>query len=324
MTMRVLFRVAAGPRIGFGHLRRAVSLAHALGVPPRVSVRGGAAAVAVARRLGCRVLTGGPARLAAAERPHLIVIDDPRRRAGAPWVRAARRAGALAAGVADAGIGCLDADIVIDGSAATASSHTGASLKGPRFAILDPRTLEASAARRSSTVLIALGGGSRRGLADATAAELLRRHPAVRVRIAAGFTAAAAVDRRSVAPAPSPRLVYVPPQPSLARELAACGVAIVGGGVTLYEACALGTASVALAVVDAQRPAIEACAARRAVLDGGTANPRRAAALALALLASPARRGRLSRTARRLVDGLGARRVARVLSASMEGARHAA
>jgi len=41
--MTVVFRVAAGPRLGFGHLVRCRSLARALGVTPRVWLRGSAA-----------------------------------------------------------------------------------------------------------------------------------------------------------------------------------------------------------------------------------------------------------------------------------------
>ena len=39
----VVFRVAAGPRLGFGHLVRCRAIARALGVEPRVSIRGTAA-----------------------------------------------------------------------------------------------------------------------------------------------------------------------------------------------------------------------------------------------------------------------------------------
>ena len=36
----VVFRVAGGPRLGFGHIVRALSLAKAMQVAPRMSVRG--------------------------------------------------------------------------------------------------------------------------------------------------------------------------------------------------------------------------------------------------------------------------------------------
>jgi spore coat polysaccharide biosynthesis predicted glycosyltransferase SpsG len=53
---------------------------------------------------------------------------------------------------------------------------------------------------------------------------------------------------------------WLPPQPGLARELSRCGAAIVGGGVSLYEAAALSTPAVAWPVVTAQHPTVRAFA----------------------------------------------------------------
>ncbi len=60
--LRVLFRAAAGPRRGFGHLVRCRSLGRALGVRPLVSVRGGRLAEHTAIALGCDVVRGGAPR----------------------------------------------------------------------------------------------------------------------------------------------------------------------------------------------------------------------------------------------------------------------
>jgi UDP-2,4-diacetamido-2,4,6-trideoxy-beta-L-altropyranose hydrolase len=310
MTMKVLFRVAAGPLVGYGHLRRAVSLARALGVRPVVSLLGGAAASDVARRLGCRVVTGRPSRVLAAERPAVVIVDMPKGDAARDWIAASRRAGACVVGVADNGVGCIDGDLTIDGGAAAARPRRIGDLRGPRYAILDPRLLAARGRRRRpDTVLIALGGGSRQGLASRAATELLHHRSDIRVRIASGFvTAGAPAD---------PRIEHVGPTSTLARELASCSVAIVGGGVTLYEACALGTPSVGLPVVRAQRAAIDACAARGAIVAAragtGVHTARAAANLALGLLDSPASRARLSAVCRQLVDGLGAARIAHLV-----------
>jgi spore coat polysaccharide biosynthesis predicted glycosyltransferase SpsG len=327
MTMKVLFRVAAGPLVGYGHLRRAVSLARALGVRPVVSLRGGAAASDVARRLGCRVVTGSANSVLAAERVAVVIVDMPSGDAARGWVAAARRAGARVVGVADNGIGCVDGDMTIDGGAAATQARRTTDLRGPRYAILDPRLLTArSRRRRANTVFIALGGGSRQRLANRAAAELLHRRPDVRVRIASGFAPTAAMhhegheghDGRSNVARGDARIVHVPAKRSLAHELASCSVAIVGGGVTLYEACALGTPTVGLPVVRAQRTAIDACAARGAIVAArartGVQTARAAAGLALGLLDSPSSRRRLSAAGRQLVDGLGAARIARLVT----------
>ena len=72
----VVFRIAAGPRLGFGHLIRCRAIARALGVMPRVSIRGTAATRRAGAALGLRVLDGGPGLLDR-ETPQVLVVDDP-------------------------------------------------------------------------------------------------------------------------------------------------------------------------------------------------------------------------------------------------------
>ena len=103
------------------------------------------------------------------------------------------------------------------------------------------------------------------------------------------------------------------PGTGLTQALVDCDVAIVAGGVTLYEACALGTPAVGLAVVPAQRRAIVEFASRGAVVDAGLASDltiERAARYAAQLLGDERRRRATAARARKLVDGLGARRAA--------------
>jgi hypothetical protein len=87
-----------------------------------------------------------------------------------------------------------------------------------------------------------------------------------------------------------------------------CDVALVAGGVTVYEAGALGVPAVGLAVGGAERRAIASFARRRALLDAGR-SPGRAAAIARAaqgvarLIGDDGLRRDGGRIARRLVDG---------------------
>lgn len=315
--LSVLWRVAAGPRIGFGHLVRSVSLARALGVPVVVSLRAHPAAHTTARRLGARIASPCLVEAIAAASPDLVVLDDPNPRAGAAALAAARRAGVPVVSIHDLGLAWLASDLLVDGSVVRRrrTSRARQTLVGARFAVLNLSDARDAGRTRSvapPTVLVSLGGGARVRLARAIAARIVAGHPGVRVRIAGGFSARG----RSA----GPRVTWLPSLRSLEGELAACDVAVVAGGVSAYEACALGTAAVAVSVVPAQRETVAGLARTGAVVDAGHAGSRpvpriaaEVADLALALLADARARTALARAACRLVDGRGAARVAEAI-----------
>lgn len=306
--LRVLFRAPAGPRRGFGHLVRCRSLARALGVRPRVALRGGRAAEEAAAALGCDVVRGSATRLLEALAPDVLVIDDPIAADAQAWVTAARRAGCLVASVHDLGIGRVDSDVVIDGSLTkNARARRGTTLAGPRFAVLDPSAADDGPPRDPDAVLVALGGGPRARLAIEIAEAIVAAHPHARVRVAGGFMSPAAGVHH--------RITATGPLSTLHVELSRAAVAVVGGGMSLYEACAHGTPAVAVPVVDAQRPTVRAFVARGAAR-GVVRGPVRAglvAAACVTLLADLAMQRRLSRTGRYVIDGRGALRAAAVL-----------
>ena len=312
-----VFRVAAGPRIGFGHLLRARALARAIGQRPIVSVRGGAMARAAARALGCTLVDGSSGALGLAD---VLIVDDPSAPHGAPWVRSAHEAGVPSVAVHDAGIGVRRADLVVDGSvAAPSASRRDRTLTGPSFCILDPRLLQVrrlprgDRRRRRTVVLISLGGGEQvRRHAACVVAEIARVSPNGSIRVATGMT------HGPLPPLPHGR--WVARRNGLGRELQRADIAVVAGGVTLYEACAIGTPVVATAVVPAQRAAIAGFVDAGAALDGGRigtmprAAARQVATLVAALVEDAAVRRQLSANGRRLVDGHGAARVARQIA----------
>jgi UDP:flavonoid glycosyltransferase YjiC (YdhE family) len=165
--------------------------------------------------------------------------------------------------------------------------------------------------RPSGRVVIALGGGVHvRRSGAAIAAAVAAAVPGIRINLATGF---ALGGRQPSLPAGC-RWVHAPN--GLAALLASASVAVVAGGLTLYEACALGTPAVAVPVVPAQRAAIRAMASARAVVavrGGGrdrTLSPSAVASSVAALLANPATAAELGRRARQLVDGGGATRAA--------------
>jgi spore coat polysaccharide biosynthesis predicted glycosyltransferase SpsG len=310
----VIFRAPAGPRRGFGHLLRCRALARAIGISPLVALRGTPATRRAARRLGVIVLGGSPATVLRRTRARLVVVDDPVASTAARWIAAARRCGCRVVSVHDLGLGCLDADLVIDGSVTRrAPVERRRALAGLRYAVLDPSFGAAPPlpVRLVRRVLVSLGGGPRRRRALAIARAIAQRLPWATVRVVGGFGASC---RR-----PSLGVQWTGPVDGLRAELLRCDLAVVAGGVSLYEACAAGVPAVAVPVVRPQAPAVRAFA-RRGACRGVTCESASAEAVArvvAALARNASQRRALARSARRLVDGRGAARVAEALSRLM-------
>ncbi len=315
-----LFRIAAGPRIGHGHLRRAEVLAHALGQSARVSIRGGGAAssLTVAPRAAA-----GPTLDAI--RPRVLILDDPDGRHGGPWVSAAARRRVPVVSLHDLGLGRVASTLAVDGSVVSPPRGWPATctVRGLTYAVIAPpqRRSRSTGVRR---VLVSLGGGSRRLLTLAVAREVAARHPDLDVLVAqsSGSTAPASADGRVR------RVLAVA---GLAPWLARVDMAVVGGGMSLYEAVAAGIPSVALAVVPAQRRTVRGFAALRLTVDGGGV-PAQTRPLVVArrvgdrfdrLVGDATLRRRMMTAGPRAVDGRGAHRVARAILAAAEAASRA-
>lgn len=322
----VLFRAAAGRRRGFGHLVRCASLAQAMEVPARVALRGTPEAAQAARALGCELVSGGPREALARSGAGVLVVDDPIAGQASRWMQAARQAGRPVASLHDLGLGCLESDLVIDGSAALSprlAATPAEVLSGPAYAVLNPSVMtwrrKKTARREPLRVLIALGGGPHAGLAAEIAEVIVAGDPEVQVRIATGFVAGGRDQLRVI-----PRVCWLGRHVGLGEELARADVAVVGGGVTLYEACAIGTAAVAVPVVDAQRETIAAFVEKGAAtgIVEGPVVAEAVARLVLELAMDTRRRNRICRQGARLVDGMGAMRAARaVLRLAAHGGR---
>jgi spore coat polysaccharide biosynthesis predicted glycosyltransferase SpsG len=322
----VLFRVAAGPRCGFGHLVRCRSLARALGVEPRVSLRGTQRTRRIAARCGWTVVDIESDRQLRALAPALLVIDDPSPAGTRSWLARARRLGVPVATIHDLGGGYAPSDLIVDGSIRPGARPKEApALLGPAFAILDPSfaSVRSASQPRSRRILIALGGGTHvRRLAGDLCREIVRRVPDAEIRVVQGF-----VSRRRLPVLRTGRWVTAPG--GLSDELSTAAAAIVAGGVTLYEACAMGVPVVGLAVTGEQQHTIQSIARHRAVIDGGGPSAidrtaRCADAIARFLSSKPLRR-RYSAAACALVDGRGAFRVAvRLRRLMAEGGTRAA
>jgi spore coat polysaccharide biosynthesis predicted glycosyltransferase SpsG len=306
--------------MGFGHLVRCRSLARALGVNARVSVRGSAATRAAAALAGWQVLASDSDREVRSTDPQLLIVDDPSAQAAGAWVRRARRLGIRVSTIHDLGVGYVASDLGIDGSIEPRLGMHGGygDLRGPAHAILDPAVAALRDRHVDATpnqILIALGGGSHVFiLAERLCTALAAEVPEAKIRVAAGFAGFADGGRRR--PLVHGEWIHAPD--GLAAELAAASVAVVAGGVTLYEACALGVPAIAVALIPAQRPTIRGFAAHGAAIDGGVwgtsgCTVEAVAAEAGRLLRSRASCRRLAAAGQRLVDGRGAFRVGAAL-----------
>jgi UDP-2,4-diacetamido-2,4,6-trideoxy-beta-L-altropyranose hydrolase len=268
----------------------------------------------------------------------LLVIDDPSPTAALPWLRAARRAGVPVASIHDLGLAPLASDLAVDGSLGARrvdglGRAAAACRLGPSYAILSPALARLGRrARRSGSgrsVVVGLGGGQQAAAGVSVARHVLEgldRRPGMsraRVLLSLGLGLAGGAARRKL-----PAGIDIVPPAQFRAALAQATVAVVAGGTTLYEACALGIPVVAVPVVSGQVPTVRrfvraglaAAIKGRPVTTavGADARGRAAAAAALDLLADDRRRQALSRRGRRAIDGGGAARVAAAIAALLE------
>lgn len=313
-----LFRVAAGARIGFGHLRRATTLASALERSCAISLRGSADVPSPWHQM-----PSTPAAAFDACRPRLLVVDDPRTDRTLPWLDAARRAGVPCATVHDLGLGAVASDLAIDGSLVTRRRWSArATLVGPRFAVLGLRPRSGRRRRHTTRVrriLVSLGGGDNSVLVRTIVRALREALPDVRITVPRGFGRPAAVEALA-----TEGVEVVAAPHGLADLLDAADIGVVAGGVTLYEAAAAGLPVVALPIVTAQRPTVQAfgragLAVPVPVRAGGLAASGRGVARCVASLAGDVpRRRAMSVRGPAVVDGRGTQRVIQALVALAE------
>ena len=319
---RVLLRLDAGHAVGLGHAVRARALLEALGRPLDLVVAGRGEALAAqfpaARHVPCGA--GGDADLAdlvARESPDLVLVDLPHLPESG-W-RALRGAGRPVAAVDDEG-GAVVADLVINGTVLDRYHHYPALPPGARllcgadYTLLRPAfgqtAWEAGAARG---VVAVAGGGA---WADLLAGPTLDRAGGGPVRLVVG-PACPGVEALAARAARHGVVLRQGLSPSaLAGALARARVALVTGGMVLYEAMAVGVPAVVFPQMPNLPPEADWFAARGAVRtlgDEGGMDEARLAAEVTALLGDEAAARAQSRAARALVDGRGLARAALAL-----------
>jgi spore coat polysaccharide biosynthesis predicted glycosyltransferase SpsG len=310
-----LLHVAAGPRLGYGHLRRAIVLAQALGRPVALHLRGAAEPPA-----GWLTTAGGPARSLAALQPRVLVVDDPHAGYACRWVEAARRLGVPSVSLHDVGLAAVPSDLAIDGSLATRRWWPARRvLTGARYAVIaaGPDGGRRAARSRAVTVAISLGGGQHAASIGLIVHAIRRAVPDARLLVAAGLHGRVVQDL----PAGVHAMTLAHGLGPLLRQ---ADIAVLGGGVSLYEAAAAGVPAVAAPVVSAQDVTVRAFARAGLAASAGPFTPdlqeraRRVAYRVRELANNPLARGAMRRRGPGVVDGRGARRVARAIVSLVE------
>lgn len=198
----------------------------------------------------------------------------------------------------------LAVDLVVDPSpGAEQRRHASArsALAGAEYAVVDPEIRRL--ARRPvgggvASLLVSFGATDTAGIAAAVAGEIARALPGARVEVPIGPWWDGPVPA-------GVRALRCPD--GLAPRLAGADLVVTGGGVTLLEALALGRPVVAVLQAENQRIAVDHAASAEAVI---VSSAETAAQAAVGLARDAARRARLAGNASRLIDGLGADRVA--------------
>ena len=186
--------------------------------------------------------------------------------------------------------------------------------EGPEYIILRPEFASLRGRRREpqdppESVLVMLGGSDLRGWSVRIARLVLRVWPEARVYVVLGPAA-----NEVMLPLNSRiELLYDPPHVS--ELMAKAEVAVLSGGIALYEALSVGVPTLAIPVVRAQEPVVRACAEADLVEAPQLDSDRLvedAVLFALRRMTS-SRRRTLIANMMGVVDGRGAQRVADIL-----------
>ena len=309
---------AAGPRIGFGHLRRCIILAEKmsgfadplflLGSPNPDSRR-------LLRSGGYRFLAGAAGRAwKSLALPSAILLDTRICRGPERLISAARKRGVPLVSIHDLGLNPMPSDVVIDGSILPGPATYG----GTRYMVLDPayRDLNQKPRKLGKTirsVFVNLGGGYSTKLLPAVLEGLKLWGRPIRVSAPRGFASWGRKRLRSRDWRPL-RFRWELRGPHAA--LSGADLAITAGGLSAYEALCAGTPTLALSCDSWQQKTVSALARAGACVNlgpGGELDSKSLAALVGQLDRDRVLRRTLSRRGRKTVDGRGAERVSGII-----------
>ena len=211
----------------------------------------------------------------------------------------------------------LAVDLVIDpdpGADARVHSTAAVVVAGAPYALVDPglRTLASAPIHKVvRRVLVTTGGTDSEGLGARVASGIADALPGAEIRQVVGPWGLGTDDDRV-------ETVHAPE--GLGPELAAADLVVTAGGVTMLEACCLGRPVIAFSIAPGQSRALAGAAQVGAVVAVDVAS---AAEVAAELARDVDARRRFANSARVLVDGQGAARVAAVIAGMARQGVHA-
>jgi spore coat polysaccharide biosynthesis predicted glycosyltransferase SpsG len=318
-------RTAAGPTIGFGHLRRSVTLCHLLSdtflpaflCDPWDPWSRGQAVSQDWRyipfvREGLwthKVLPSG------------LLIDTREVRGLLQLIMDARSHGVPVISIHDLGLNPVPSDLVIDGSVLPVAYDTPLRYTefryGTSYMVLDPSfaTLHGKKKRinrHTSRVVINLGGGDSRAHYPKILQGLRSWNHELEVLGIPGFTDWGQQELEDLDWSPL-RFRWIRRTEPVHEPLFRADMAITAGGLSAFESLCVGTPLLAVAFDELQQVTVTTLARANACIDLGLAarlEPEKLIAALSALDTDVALRQRLSERGRCLVDGRGAERVA--------------
>jgi UDP-2,4-diacetamido-2,4,6-trideoxy-beta-L-altropyranose hydrolase len=325
---RFLVRTAAGPQIGFGHLRRTLVLARRLrryAYPCFLLDPGDGWSQNLIRSDGFEYRHFNSRKPSTDLETADALLVDTRQRAGLnKLVADARMRGIPVASIHDLGLAPLASDVVIDGSLLPAVTRfprvDTTFFIGTDYLVLDEACSRFHRTKkmirpRITKVVINLGGGNGGRFFRSVLSGLRSLRLPLEVVGFPGFCSWGQAKLANAAWSPL-RFRWRSPEEDVLKLMFEADLVISAGGLSAYESLCLGTPLCALAFDRHQAATIAAIAHAGACLNLGPGAQLRTDKVRrrfMELNRNPDLRRRLSSCGRRLVDGGGSSRVARIL-----------
>jgi UDP-2,4-diacetamido-2,4,6-trideoxy-beta-L-altropyranose hydrolase len=331
--LRIVFRTDAGVKIGFGHVRRCMTLGRALahlGADVRFLCNGPPVIqeLILARGFPSETVDGNSdleqtTKMLGEHKAHMVIVDSYDLRED--YLAGLRSGGWSVVAIDDLATHPFPVDLVVNGAANASELHYSALshtqfLLGPRHILLREEygeALDRQAGQSVRTVLVLLGGSDPCSLTGKLIRWIRKALPNAAIDAVIGplFENPYAVEQISQQVG-NVRLHVMPKR--LRELMTRADLAVSGGGQTCYELAATGTPTLAVCTAENQRGNLSGLSRGGTLLVVGDADDPELETKLLGRLTKladdPDCRQTMSLRGRQLVDGQGARRVAAAIT----------